>query len=200
MNCRRSGRAWHSGDPNSPVASREGSKGTKTVEGVLCTALEVVEGRRSKLSKVEAVEGRRDASRSSRMGDLTARFLNIDLEVRSRKSLAPLVAACPSSYQPLLTTGRANPRWLLVNPGAIPTTAEIAAKNLLRQIAGLRGAAGRSWKEAHRRVFDIGVEAGGPGAVFEGVRLTSETLRRISAVGASIQVTVYPAESERDVR
>jgi hypothetical protein len=127
------------------------------------------------------------------MGDLTARFLNIDLEVRSRKSLAPLVAACPSSYQPLLTTGRANPRWLIVNPGRIPTTAEIAAKNLLRQIEGLRGAARRSWNEAHRRVFDIGIQAGGPDAVFEGVRLTPETLRRIAAVGASIQVTVYPA-------
>src|SRR3954447_18014893 len=116
------------------------------------------------------------------MGDSTARFLNIDLEVRSRKSLAPLVAAWPSSYQPLLTTGRANPRWLIVNPARIARTAEAALTDLLRQIEGLRGAARRSWNEAHRRVFDIGVEAGGPGAVFEGVRLTPDTLRRIAAV------------------
>lgn len=44
-------------------------------------------------------------------------------------------------------------------------------------------------------MFDIGVQAGGPGSrAFEEVRLTADTLRRIAAAGAQIQVTVYPAE------
>jgi hypothetical protein len=39
-------------------------------------------------------------------------------------------------------------------------------------------------------MFDIGVRAGGPGRAFEDVRLTADTLRRIAAARAQIQVTV----------
>jgi hypothetical protein len=125
-----------------------------------------------------------------------AQFLNIDLDVRSRRSLAPLVAAWPWSYQPLIAEGRPNPRWLILNPRGVGMTAEVAAKELLRHIGRLRGDARLCWKQAHRRTFDIGVQAGGPGRPFEEVRLTAETLRRIAAAGAHIQVTVYPPEPE----
>jgi hypothetical protein len=130
---------------------------------------------------------------SSRMED--AEFLNIDLDVRSRRSLAPLVTAWPWAYQPT-AAGRPNPRWLLLNARGVGGTAEAVAKRLLQHIGSLRGDARQCWKDAHRRVFDIGVQAGGPGRAFEEVRLTAETLRRIAAVGAQIQVTVYPAEPE----
>ena len=73
-------------------------------------------------------------------------------------------------------------------------TAESAAKNLLGHIAKLKGKAFGSWKQAHRRMFDIGVRAGGPGRAFEEVRLSSDTLKRIAAVAGQLQVTVYPAE------
>jgi hypothetical protein len=53
--------------------------------------------------------------------------------------------------------------------------------------------------QAHRRTFDIGVRAGGAGRAFEEVRLTPETLKRVAAVGAHIQITVYPAEPESPV-
>jgi hypothetical protein len=82
-----------------------------------------------------------------------AGFLNIDLDVRSRSSLAPLVAAWPWSYQPLSVKGRPDARWLILNahgPGAI---AEATAKELLQYIESLRGAARRCWKQAHRRTF-----------------------------------------------
>jgi hypothetical protein len=121
-------------------------------------------------------------------------FLNIDLDVRSRRSLAPLVTAWPCAYRPLVADGRPHPRWLLLNAKGRGLNAEIVAKRLLRHIENLRGDARQCWKDAHRRVFDIGVQAGGPGRALEEVRLTAETLRRIGAVGAQIQVTVYPAE------
>lgn len=117
-------------------------------------------------------------------------FLTIDLDVRSRRSLAPLMAAWPSqqSYQPI-----SDPRWLILH--ALPSkTAEADAKKLLDRIGRLRGAARLAWKHAHRRTFDIGVRSGGAGRAFEEVRLTAETLGRIGAVGAQVQVTVYPAE------
>ena len=121
-------------------------------------------------------------------------FLNIDLDVRSRRSLAPLVAAWPSSYQPLMEQERRDSRWLILNPRSVrKLSAEAAAKQLLRDVEKLSGAARRCWMQAHRRTFDIGVQAGGPGRAFEDVRLSPETLGRIAAAGASIQVTVYPA-------
>ena len=125
-----------------------------------------------------------------------AQFLNIDLDVRSRRSLTALVEAWPWSYQPLITEGRPNPRWLILNPRRVVVTAEAAAKELIRHIQRLRGDARICWTHAHRRMFDIGVQAGGPGRAFEEVRLTAETLRHIAAAGGEIQVTVYPAEPE----
>ena len=123
------------------------------------------------------------------------RFLNIDLEVRSRRSLGDLVAAWPWCYQPLVENGRADSRWLVLNPrSARNPTAEAAARELLQHIEKLGGGARQCWKHAHRRTFDIGIRAGVSGPAFEEVRLTTETLRRIAAVGASIQVTVYPPQ------
>jgi hypothetical protein len=90
-----------------------------------------------------------------------AEFLTIDLEVRSRGSLAPLVAAWPLCYQPVIAEGRVDPRWLILNTQR--PNAEAAAKELLNEIGNLKGAARMAWKQAHRRVYDIGIRAGGGG-------------------------------------
>ena len=55
---------------------------------------------------------RRAEPKAPRFDD--ARFLNIDLDVRSRRCLASLVAKWPWSYQPLIAGGRPNPRWLIL--------------------------------------------------------------------------------------
>jgi len=117
-----------------------------------------------------------------------ASFLNIDLDVRSRRSLAPLLAAWPDARDPL--DGLSRSRWLILRPFDT-SNAEAAAKALLRQIGRLKGEALECWNLAHRKVFDIGVQAGGPGRPFEEVRLTPKTLGRIGEVGADIQITVY---------
>lgn len=143
---------------------------------------------RSKPNAVLAKRRRRAKAIASLVED--AHFRTIDLDVRSRRSLTPLVSAWPGVYQPLPSDSR----WLILN-AFDSTTAEAAAKELLQHISRLRGAARQCWKQAHRRMFDIGVQAGGPGSrAFEEVRLTADTLRRIAAAGAQIQVTVYPAE------
>lgn len=125
-----------------------------------------------------------------------AQFLTIDLDVRSRRSLAPLAAAWPWAREPVVTEGGRKPRWLIMNPRRVANSAEAAAKELLEHISVLRGGARQAWNEAHRRVFDVGVQAGGPGRRFEEVRFTSETLERIGSAGAQVQITVYPAERE----
>jgi hypothetical protein len=131
--------------------------------------------------------------RSKQQSFENAQFLQIDLDVRSRRSLAALVAAWPSCYEPLIREKRPRPGWLILNAGVV-RTAESAAKKLLRQIRALRGDALLCWTHADTRVFDIGVRAGGPGKAFEDVQLTQETLRQIADAGATVQVTVYPAE------
>ena len=89
----------------------------------------------------------------------------------------------------------ANGRFTLADLNAfVSEDAESAAKHLLEQIGKLRGKALGTWKQAHRRVFDLGVQAGDTGRAFEEVFLSTGTLRRIAAVGGQIQVTVYPAE------
>jgi hypothetical protein len=123
------------------------------------------------------------------------RFLNIDLEVKSRRSLSPLATAWPWASSPDAVAGRA-PRWLYFSGRGRGITAENTAKDLLRLIARLRGDALRCWKTAHTRVFDIGIRAPGPEPrrSFGDVQLSAETLRRIAAAGARIYVSVYPAE------
>jgi hypothetical protein len=119
-----------------------------------------------------------------------AEFLNIDLDVRSRRSLAPLVAAWPGVQQPLRTDGKANPHWL-IHTRRQADTAEATARLLLKDIAALSPAARRCWNQASKRTFDIGVRADMGGRAFEGVQLTPDTLARIAAVGGRLQVTVY---------
>jgi len=123
-----------------------------------------------------------------------AHFRNIDLDVRSRRSLDPLLIACGEwARRPLPDDAR----WLILNARGSAKTAEGVAKRLLRLIEGLNGEARRCWREAGRRVFDIGIQAGGPERrAFEEVRLTPDTLRRIASVGAEVQITVYPALPE----
>lgn len=122
-----------------------------------------------------------------------ARFLTIDLDVRSRRSLAPLVSAWPWAYQPVKNNGRPDSRWLILNARETGT-AEAAANYLLGHVTKLRGDALLCWRQAHRRMFDVGIQAGGAGHTFEQVQFTAATLRRIAAVAGQMQVTVYPAE------
>ena len=124
-----------------------------------------------------------------------AQFLNIDLDVRSRRSLTPLAAAWPWAYQPMNADGNPDPHWLILHPMGRVKTAEAAAKELLQHISGLRGAARQCWRTAHRRTFDIGVQAGGNARAFEAVQLTA-ALRRIATAGAQLQLTAYPVELE----
>jgi len=122
--------------------------------------------KRQRTRTANRINQRRGRSKQQSFED--AQFLNIDLDVRSRRSLAALVAAWPWCYQPLNERNRPHPSWLILNAGVV-RTAETAAKKLLRHIRALRGGALRSWRQAHTRAFDIGVQAGGPGKVFEEV-------------------------------
>src|SRR5258708_22045894 len=115
------------------------------------------------------------STRSQRAAEQSAEFLNIDLDIRSRRSLAPLVAAWPRAQRPVRLDGRPNPHWLILSGPGTSKSAEAAARGLLKQVEGLSRAARRSWKAASRRTFDIGVQAGVLPSAFEEIVLQSET-------------------------
>jgi hypothetical protein len=122
-----------------------------------------------------------------------ASFLNIDVDVRSRRSLAPLAEAWAWAQRPFQDF-----HWLVSSARGRGTTADAKARELVRQINALPERARRAWDLASTRTFDIGVQAGrGPRIPFEEVTLAPETLARVASIRAPIQVTVYPPERRR---
>jgi hypothetical protein len=83
-------------------------------------------------------------------------FLNVDLHIRSRRSLEPLLSEwrkltrIPDSKPPH------KPHWILVNLPSQPKTAEGAIRAFLRLVNKLSKPGRRAWNEANSRVFDIG--------------------------------------------
>jgi hypothetical protein len=131
------------------------------------------------------------------MSKLTAKteFQAVDLDVRSRRSLAPLLDAWPWAQTPG-RVGKTAPRWLLVTPQGWPQTADQFVQEYARLVDKLRVAARRCWNEASSRTFDIGIQAGLSPDRFEDVRLSADSLRRLSRLRMSILVTVYPPVAE----
>jgi hypothetical protein len=100
-----------------------------------------------RLSSARPTRTRR-ISTSSRDVTEPARFLNIDLDVRSRWSLAPLAAAWPWAQRPMCVDGRPNPRWLILIPRGNADTAEAAARLLIAHVTALPPPARRCWNRA----------------------------------------------------
>jgi len=123
-----------------------------------------------------------------------AEFRNVDLHIRSRRSLQPLLEAWPSAQTPT-RVGTAAPRWLVLNgPGG--KTATETVQKLLRLVHALPRPARRCWNDAATRTFDIGVQAGLGPRSFEEVHLDRNVLAAISRVGGQLLITIYPPSTE----
>jgi hypothetical protein len=133
----------------------------------------------------------------AKMSKLTAKteFEAVDLDVRSRRSLAPLLDEWPWAQTPG-RVGNAVPRWLLVTPRGVPRTADQFVKEFAQLVDKLPLAAKRCWNQASSRTFDIGIQAGLTPDRFDDVRLSPDSLRHLSRLRASILVTVYAPSTE----
>jgi hypothetical protein len=142
--------------------------------------------RKHRSTTARAARARPQSSRQPEIFE-PAGFLNIDVDVRSRRSLSALASAWPWAQDPL-----GNSRWLVFSGRGHARTAEATANELVEQVNALPSLARRSWDLASKRTFDIGVQGGiGPRA-FEKVQLSPETLARVASIGARIKLTVYP--------
>ena len=122
-----------------------------------------------------------------------AKYLNVDLEIRSRSDLTPLVGALSRSLF-LLHAGRIRGTFLasFETPG-LDLPPDRAIKRLADAVSALPPSARKFWKLARDRVFDIGVAKSASRGVFA-LALRPETLGTIAQLDARLAFTLYPAE------
>lgn len=123
-----------------------------------------------------------------------ASYINVDLEVRSRANVAPLVAALEGPLM-CLHSGRERGGYLATfETGGVPVPPDVAIRRMVAAITALSGRAQALWKGSRDRVFDVGLERGaGPGMVAFGLR--RETIALAASVGARIAFTIYEREA-----
>ncbi|MBI1918091.1 MAG: hypothetical protein HYS12_25650 [Planctomycetes bacterium] len=125
------------------------------------------------------------------------RYLNVDLDLESRVSLAPIVEAFGEDVVVLHQS--ACREFFTASFEAAGSgcsgDAEGAINDLCLLVENLPDDARRLWDECCTRVFDIGYESGDSPRSFRSI-LHPETVMRVAAVGAAIMVTIYPRAME----
>ena len=129
----------------------------------------------------------------------TTEFLNVDLDIRSRRSVAPLLKVWPSAQTPDRKPGHA-PRWVHISGLSYKKSADRLVRELIALVDLLPPKARRCWTAASSRVFDIGIQAGLAPRNFEDVRLSPETVRAIARVQGTVVVTVYAPYREPSLK
>jgi hypothetical protein len=124
-------------------------------------------------------------------------FLNVDLLIRSRYSLEPLLKEWGKIMARIPDAKPAHKaHWIVVNLRWQPKTAEATIRALLRLVNKLSRRGRYAWKNASSRIFDIGIQAGITQQSFEEVQLSRSTLRELARLDGSILVTVYAPDPE----
>lgn len=119
-------------------------------------------------------------------------FLNVDLDLRSRADLTPLV----DRLEPKTVVLRAEKyRGIYVASFELlsfrASTPDGCIAGLAGLIEDLPPAARRLWNGASERVFDVGIQAGADRQAFK-PKIKAATLERVAALRADIVVTIYP--------
>jgi hypothetical protein len=120
-------------------------------------------------------------------------YLNTDLDLIAKRDPTSLAKALAGRGVPALSLYQEEDgRWRarFETDGVFPNPdANIAA--LLTAIEGLSPQALSAWSSCTVREFNIGYDCGDEPWAFNN-SITTETLARIAAVGASLRITIYP--------
>jgi hypothetical protein len=118
-------------------------------------------------------------------------FLNVDLEVSSRKELQELLHALGQGVV-ILHTRSFRQRHLAAIEVASqrPRTADAVIAEFARIIDSLPRLALRQWKQATSRVFNVGIESI-PATSPSETRLSAETVATVARLGGTIVITSY---------
>jgi hypothetical protein len=121
-----------------------------------------------------------------------AAFIAVDVSVRSRRSLQPLLDVWNHAQTPSRLTTEA-PRWIYFtgNGGKRAKSPDQIILGLVAQVEAFDRATRRCWDQATSRTFDIGIQAGLAPYSFEDVRLGEATIKAVARIGAQIKITLY---------
>ena len=118
-------------------------------------------------------------------------FLNVDLEIRSRSSLDPLIAALGRKTVVLASFRHRGVHGVTLELLRSPKSAASAMRSFARLIRQLPAPAQNAWQRAQRRDFDAGFELVTSSQVVV-VAVPHEVAQQISEVGGRIVFTFYP--------
>lgn len=124
---------------------------------------------------------------------MKAEFLNVDLEVISKVDPTPLAKSL-NKKAGVQYCGRLERDYLAAfGSWCLTRSLERKLAAFCDLLEALPPPAAHIWKQASRRTFDIGVGSGNERPALA-LRITPATLARVTALGATIAVTVYPTE------
>ena len=117
-------------------------------------------------------------------------YLNVDLEIRSRADLMPLVRAlAPHLF--VLHAGRVDGMFFAAfETSGVRHSPDTAIRRLARALLKLPPSLQRLWKRARDRVFDIGVEKATGNAAFR-LSLQRDTIKTVARLNARVVTTLY---------
>jgi hypothetical protein len=118
-------------------------------------------------------------------------FKNVDLEIVSRSKLHAIEAAVNDRAHALFSGPLRKGIFLLsLECNSYPKDADAAIVGLCTALDGLGKSERQIWDRALRRTFDVGYGIT-PGCRGVHVALRPETLRRVTALGATVAFTCY---------
>lgn len=126
-------------------------------------------------------------------------FLNVDVEVRSRKSLKSIAAEVERLGGFVLYCGKVRSLYLLtfeMNLFRKSRTPDRTVHDLCDLIEEFSGQATKDWLAARSRIFDIGFEAvvkqkGNRSMILATPKISAQALARIVKVAGSVAVSSY---------
>ena len=120
------------------------------------------------------------------------RFLNVDLEVRGRDDLKWLVTELGDDVVNLCC-GAAQGHFLATFETGLPLgDPDSAVGYLCNLVDNLPTDARVAWDGLLSKVFDIGFDGGIGPSTYQS-ELRPETIAAVARIGASLQITIYPA-------
>ena len=120
-------------------------------------------------------------------------FLNVDLEIESKQDIAQLVSDLGKSAMILHYDKDETRQLARIEANIDVTSPDSAINHLCELIESCSRNALKQWLSCTKRTFDIGFQSGKNPKCFNQA-LHADTLLRISAIGAGIEITLYPVE------
>ena len=115
-----------------------------------------------------------------------ARFLNVDLDLKSRAEITPLIEALKPSVMVLHQGQRRATLELLKQPAS----AEQAVRQFINQVEGLSPPIRAVWQRCTRRVLSIGLQSGSTPHQLV-IPLAPTVLSRLAILSLGIEIVMY---------